>query len=558
MARSQKVWKHNILLTLAHSLLSVQALHIDLGPSRTVTVRTSLASYGTVQILPTLPGLTPATTGTVCTSLATSDGNKGNPLITVSISRPLNLLKAGTSTALPLPPVATPAMDLSDIFQSPIGTGSPPRDMKVRTDHPVPRTGIINTTAPFQTNKFYANVFLGDQRMPVYTYPYAVNWAGGTGVSGTYGMAISHIEPRQWVYGPEKNGAASYYINPVGIQYMAISAKELGSDTVLTTADMTAFSVRVELRPNASKAAAQQQPLVSFPLVQGMAFVTAIFQGGTPVVQTGVFFRTVTRANADPKPDVAKFRIVLEDRSTWFVYAYRTAGPQLELTVVNNGYAVAGGPFYGVVQVCKYPGGAAAEALYDDAAGVYATDAELSGSVSTAQATTTHGSYSINFQREGHAQGNLAMFALPHHVDSFDDETRTRLTAVRLQTPTKGVAVAVTGERWTMNETLPASVGFAPWSEVGGTATQLSAAARAAIAAVARTEISQNMTAQTDVNSVYFAGKALAKFAQIIYVVHEMLGDKGLAQSGLEKLKEAFARFSGYKNQFPLVYDGEW
>jgi endo-1,3(4)-beta-glucanase len=51
--------------------------------------------------------------------------------------------------------------------------------------------------------------------------------------------------------------------------------------------------------------------------------------------------------------------------------------------------------------------------------------------------------------------------------------------------------------------------------------------------------------------------QALAKFGSIVYVINNMLGDKALAQAGLEKLKTAFARFGSNKQNFPLVYECE-
>jgi endo-1,3(4)-beta-glucanase len=529
----------------------------ELASTHTVRVSTSLARQGIVQILPALTSAVPDTSGTIHTALPTSDGNLRAPVISTRIPTPTSLIQPAPPAKLKLlapaqtqtasPPAAFAMAANVDIFDGPIGSGRP-AGMAVEPNHPVPRLGLTAGAGPIQTNKFFANFFLGDQRMPSYTFPYAVNWAGGTGHSGSYGMAISHIEPRQWVFGPQKYGAASYYINPVGIQYLAISAKELGRDTALTTANQTAFSARVELAPNR-----QTLPVVSFPLVQGMAFVTALFHGGTPLLQSGVFFKTVTRVNGDPKRDVAKFNVVLEDNSVWRVYAYRTAGAQLDLRVVNNGYALAAGKFYGVLQVCKDPGGDA-ERVYDAGAGVYPVDMDISGSAGD----QTRGTYSFTWQSEGHPQGDLVMFALPHHVESFDGETRGRLTTVRLQTPTKGVAVAVRGERWTMAETLPSTMGFAPWSATRGPVTRLSADARAAIRDVAQREMSQDMAAQTDLDSMYFAGKALAKFAQLVWVVHTMLGDRALAQPGLDRLKAAFARFAQGRNKYPLVYDASW
>ena len=49
--------------------------------------------------------------------------------------------------------------------------------------------------------------------------------------------------------------------------------------------------------------------------------------------------------------------------------------------------------------------------------------------------------------------------------------------------------------------------------------------------------------------------QALAKFAAIVLAVHDILGDKPLAQAGLGRLKLAFARFAANKQQYPLVYD---
>ena len=43
---------------------------------------------------------------------------------------------------------------------------------------------------------------------------------------------------------------------------------------------------------------------------------------------------------------------------------------------------------------------------------------------------------------------------------------------------------------------------------------------------------------------MYFSGKALAKFAMIIYTTHDLLNEPNLATQGLNELKGAFAVFS--------------
>ncbi|OAQ73903.1 endo-1,3-beta-glucanase Engl1 [Pochonia chlamydosporia 170] len=436
-----------------------------------------------------------------------------------------------------------------DIFDRPVDTKAPPSTISVRKDHPEPRKGI-RSQAPLQTNKFYSNFFLGDQTGPSFTFPYSVAWARGKGASGSWGLSCSHIDEQQRVFGNEKfNGASSYYLNPIGIQSMVISAKELGKETALSTDSITAFSARVHLSKNESS-----EPAVSYPLVQGMAYITAQFDGSVPLIQSGVFFKAVSRVTNNPKDHVTKYNFHLEDGTTWRVYGWRTKGDELDLKVVNNGLAESKNPFYGIIQVCKDPVTKGSEELFDDGAGVYPVTVTLSGS-----AVGKEGSYCFKFQKDGHQLGHLYMFALPHHVSSFNGDTKERVQDVRLQSPTKGVASLVKGSEWTMVErNMPIDMQFAPWHPEKGSMAELSDKAKGIIRAAAAKELSQNIPAQTNLDSMYFSGKALAKFATILYVVQELLRDKTLAKKGLGPLKAAFGTFAANKQKFPLVYESKF
>jgi endo-1,3(4)-beta-glucanase len=384
-----------------------------------------------------------------------------------------------------------------DIFADPIRTDAPPANFARKQDHPVRQLGIT-AKGPTGTNKFYGNFYLGNQTSPTFLHPYSVAWARGQGASGSWGLAISHVEAKQRVYGPIKpgTGAVSYFINPIGIQSVCLSAKELGSSTALTTESLTDLSILVNLR-----ASAQAAPAVQFPLVQGQGFITAVYNGASPVIQTGVFFRTVTRTTTDPKPGVTKYKLHLEDGTTWLLYAYHTSGRPLDLEVVNNGLAQAKGPFHGIIQVTKDPGNG--EKVYDQACGAYPVGVHLSGSVNG-----NKGTYTFSYKKAGMSGTTLAMFALPHHRSSFDDTTRAKVTGLKLQTTTKGIATAVLADAWTMVEpNLPTNIGFLPWSPQAGTVSAISEATRKSIRNVAQQEVSQNILDQTDQNSMYFSGK---------------------------------------------------
>ena len=444
------------------------------------------------------------------------------------------------------------ASSSQDIFL-PIDIAAPPSTLPQVGGHPVPRLGI-NQTGPLETNKFYANFFLGSQGSPVFTTPYSLVWSKGSGNAMSYGIAISHIDQTQEVYGAENteipNNPDSYYINPIGIQPLIMSAAEMSTSTMLTTDSLGPFSVNAYLSPSAGSPST-----ITFPLVQGMAFITAIYNNLQAVVQSSVFFRTVASAGC-PKPGVYKYQATLEDGSIWNIYAIPSNGlnPNFELT---SSTMLQGLPNWsGTIQVAKNPGNSS-DAVYDNAVGVYPTSGSLSG-----YANGSSASYSLAWGKGGPYASNttLLMFALPHHMQTFDNSTLSGATSLQLQTLTKGVATAITGDCWVLEEnSLPTTMGFAPWRpENTGNVTSLSASAIATIQNISAVEASQNMSAQSDLNSMYYSGKALSKFATICYVMNDLSEQQNLSTACLAELKQAYAVFVNNQQPFPLWYDTDW
>ncbi|KAL8720243.1 MAG: hypothetical protein Q9225_002875 [Loekoesia sp. 1 TL-2023] len=363
------------------------------------------------------------------------------------------------------------------------------------------------------------------------------------------GHKVTDFVDRGKVFGPNAgDNPVEYYVNPVGIQSIIFSAAELGPGMTLTTDSLAAFSANVNLVPRDASS-----PAVTLPLVQGMGFVTAIYHSVTPFLDSGIFFRTITPLPS-PKTGVTKYKILLEDGKTWLLYATASNGSGLALTATSNTRLQAAGPFEGTIQIAKNPGDVASqEQSYDTAAGAYPTSASLSASVDGST-----GSYTLSWTKGGDGSP-LLMFALPHHIQSMAATTSAGKTTIQLQTTVKGLATGVIGDSWTMIEPdLPTSIGFAPWNAASGSNQAISAAAQQKINAAGTTELSQDMDAQSNLNSMYYSGKALSKFATAIYAVHDLAGNRDLAQAGLNKLKQAFARFASNKQQFPLVYESAW
>ncbi|KAL8785396.1 MAG: hypothetical protein Q9213_003402, partial [Squamulea squamosa] len=415
----------------------------------------------------------------------------------------------------------------------------------------------------------------GSQSQGVWTHPYSLTWSKGTQNARSWGMAISHIDENQRVFGPRNNdipgSPVRYYINPVGIQSVIISAAELGSSTVLTTDSLQAFSANANLLPQAGSSSK-----ITFPLVQGMGFVTGIYTNLQPVIQTSVFFRSVT-IGARSWAGTFKYQITLEDNKSWLLYATPRNGQDPQLSLVSNTELRGVPNWSGFIQVAKNPVGPSGEFIYDNVAGVYATAMDL-----TASTFSQTGTYEFRWKKAGLAGANglkLLMFALPHHVESFAGPTPFARTPLRLQTTTKGIATAVIADYWTLVEAnLPVDLGFAPWNgslpQGSRSTTTLSPTAIDVINKVAESEIKQDMGNQADLDSMYFSGKALSKFAALIYAVHELCEEPDFAKFnfeevklilvgtparlGLSQLKVAFAKFSTNQQNFPLVYDTAW
>ncbi|RMZ82497.1 hypothetical protein DV737_g2006, partial [Chaetothyriales sp. CBS 132003] len=253
---------------------------------------------------------------------------------------------------------------------------------------------------------------------------------------------------------------------------------------------------------------------------------------------------------------VSKYKITLEDDRVWLIYAISDNGIAPNFELVSSTMMKGINSWSGMIQIAKLPSGAN-ESVYDMAAGTYPTAGSISGYASGDVAQ-----YSLSWSKGGPYADNttLLMFALPHHVQSFDNSTQGNITDVCLDTLTKGVGRAVSADYWVLEEQLPTDMGFAPWRPDGQTKVleSMSTSALAVVQNIAAIEASQNMSAQTNLDSMYYSGKGLSKFATLVFAMNNITGQEYLASSALAELKAAFNVFSSNQQQYPLLYDLDW
>ncbi|CAK7264863.1 endo-1,3-beta glucanase [Sporothrix epigloea] len=460
-----------------------------------------------------------------------------------------------------------------DIFTA-VQSTTWPASIKARPDHPLPPAGISadigqRHPGPLQTNKFYSNLLLHNQDLPVYVLPYSVSWTNGRGPSNCWGLTVSYATPEQRTLGPttgpcnHSSRPSSYFYSPPIQQSLVLDAAELDHQTTLTIENPTDMSVMLCLRSRIPTA----PPAIQFPLVQGQGFITGLYAGARPVIRSAQAILSMQESeNSRIKPNQRRYVLQMSGGATWLVYiTSRPGSAPLELRQAGQSVVEAKHGFCGSIQVAQVLNTAQDWAVYDATAGVFCTGVRLLGNVQPAGQV---GTYEFAFTKSDVTEGNpaytgspLLMFALPHHLASFDGRTRAAVQySVAMETPVKGTARAVVADFWTMVEpALPVSMGFLPWDPHSReTAKTLSPAVRKMITQVARQELSQDMEAQCDLESAYFAGKALAKFALTLLCAADLLDDRKAAADGLARLKTSFARFAEGRQKHPWVYEATW
>jgi endo-1,3(4)-beta-glucanase len=434
----------------------------------------------------------------------------------------------------------------SNIFQ-PIATGAPPKQFPWKPQYFVQRNKLIGGTV-LQTNKFYTNLLLGSQKNAIFTHPYSL-WFRDckNGIIPYCGMSISHVDRDRTSYG--SGSPARFFINPTGIESIIMSAVELDASTQLLTRNLGAFSINAHLSPGSTII-----PVISFPIVQGMGFITASYVNARPIISSGVFFQSLVLPLDQPSKSagIYKYRLSLEDGTMWLMYvrSIKTMGTP---PFVLQGSAKILGPanFSGTIQIAKLPS-LDVEYLYDASAGAY-----VIGTTISATASGNIGTYTMNWASSGIPNRPLLMFALPHHVQCMDRISRLKLTSLQLQTTTKGMATAVLANSITMVEPeMPVAASFAPWSPYR-MAPSIPGHALLTIRAAAKAELTQDMVLQTNLTSMYWSGKAFAKFATTIVAAFNT-GNNDLATAGLHNLTAAFSIFVNNKQYYPLVYETTW
>lgn len=411
---------------------------------------------------------------------------------------------------------------------------------------PVTIPNGVSNTLPYETNKFYGNLFLGNQDNMAWTYPYGVFWDRTT----HFGLSVLHTDVSKRTFGPtNSNGAASYYYNAPRVGELVFSANTFHADASMQLTDMTEFSAKVTISDGLSDPSS-----IEFPLVKGMGFVTAIYHGSMIVRISSDFAVTTLTKETTLLDSLVLYRATLNSGTQWLLYVTKPVFPNnFQLNLVNNVIYGSGYLDGVIIQAAVAPAVKDQEAFYLAAAGKYVTSAKVTGSLAC-----TAAKYSFDYTTAGSSLSDLPLlFALPHHLEALDSITLQSATGISLDSTTKGKMYAFLTSSLSFAETINPDIQFLPWRQDFGTTIKYGESQLQAIHAAARSELNGVDVAATIalLGSMYYMGKLVDKYAYILLVLHDVVHDIQLTRDLLAALKTFFATLSLNNINYPLMYD---
>lgn len=431
-----------------------------------------------------------------------------------------------------------------------IATDEPP-SVFGRSMNPLSPADGVSNDGPIETNKFYTNLLVGTQSSAVFVYPYSL-WK----YSSSYGtgFAIQHTTSSQYSFGDEDSeGNSEYLVNPLGIAHCVLSATSFDSSMTMEVDEMTFSSVKVTLTEGSSTS-----DYLEIPLVQGMGFSTGVYHGGLIAkIASSVGFSAVTEESSTNLPEgVLKYRITLLNGVTWLCYVVNPSGTMessFSMTVTSTYTIEAADSIDGlIIQLAVAPESSDLEEFYDEAAGMYPTDFQVSGISDGTTAT-----YEFSYNTEGSsASGNTIIFSLPHHQKSFSSSMADKYTGITLQSTTKGVMTGYLTNVLQFSQTMNTEISWLPWSsQLGSDPLSYSADQLKLLAEVANSELQVSISNSISGLNTYYLGKVIDKYAYILLTVSDIIGDESSTNSTLENIKSAFDILLSNSQTYPLLYD---
>ncbi|KAM9936163.1 hypothetical protein OXX80_004278 [Metschnikowia pulcherrima] len=418
--------------------------------------------------------------------------------------------------------------------------------------HPYNIPPGVSNDLPYETNKFYTNLFNTTMGLTAYTWPYEVYWD----VDEYHGLAVSYPNPQRKSFdGMGANGAKRVFMNGLKAPGVFIGAASIRPDHYYTSVShMRQMSVNAKISPEID----QTTNFIEYPLVEGMGLVTSIYHGQlvAKVKGNGGISKFEEVKFADKLDNKLMYRITVGTGETWIVLAtLPKPHKSFELKVEEAEQSlVASEAVDGLIlQVALAPSAEddASQALYYETAGQYVIEAKLSGTANCGRVD-----YQIGYETNSDS-GVPLIFALPHHNALFDPKMEKRASKIYMPSTTKGMMQGYLTRELLFSHEIDTNVQWMPYikgraTTLTYTADQIELIKKAAIDELKDVDIKSSLLSYS---SQYKMGKAVDKYAYLMYVLHDVVKAERLADEVLLSLKAYFLSYREHESKPALFYD---
>lgn len=360
---------------------------------------------------------------------------------------------------------------------------------------------IWQSSGPVPTNYWFTTLFLDDGKNPVDQMPYLIKTVEHSVNISSPGVSNS------------KAGVMTVFI-----PNLSLGCTESANRT-LTGYDQ--LGVTMQWKTGANK--------MTLPLVRGSPYVTMIYDGLTPFIDSNAVILKVNDQAPKAGTTATRFKINLNNGQTWYIYA------STSITLdCSSDMLTATAPYTGVLRAIMNK--TADESLLDAHSVPYPTGGDVSYTVDGDNAY-------IQFNWKVVGQGDLLMMAVPHQLDILQNATIVMPKAFKIL---KGFMSGVVGNKWIMKEPLTTISWTAPRPIRSDRLAEIKAAV------VADTNNTGNSPGDP-----YGFGKSIARLGRLALIADEV-GDNALAGRIRGKMKSRLSPWMLGNNSNSLRYENTW
>lgn len=302
---------------------------------------------------------------------SSADSTSGAQLMGNKLSKKYSLVPRGAKAEEPL------QRDTKTSIFSPISSDSAP-DSFQKIVHPF-KSPFANpsVTEPIPTNSWLGNLFYpsADNNAPTTSDPYILRVFDKYG--GNPGLSIRQADEKVIGEYQAQNNVpetdTGYFINQqkVDLRFTTAEWEDATPLQNVTSWDMLSANLRLSSQRNTKQ-------YIDFPLVRGMAYITADYHNLTPQFFSQNAIIEITAAKSSNKSySGRKFKLKFNDTPTSYFVIYALGKDPLTLRQVDGQNLVSDKPYNGIIRAAKLTDDSSSESILDEYVHVWPVGAKV-------------------------------------------------------------------------------------------------------------------------------------------------------------------------------------